>query len=74
MRGLGISRPTLYRSGGLWARPAYGRWSKWAARQASIDVIKIINSAPIRIIDRISLPQRCHLSIGVPIVQGLARR
>jgi hypothetical protein len=39
-----------------------------------VSVIKIIDSAPIRIIDRISLTQRCHLSIGVPIVQGLARR
>ena len=39
-----------------------------------LSVIKIIHSAPIRIIDRISLPQRCHLSIGVPIVQGLAHR
>ena len=39
-----------------------------------LSVIKIIQSAPIRIIDRVSLPQRCHLSIGVPIVQGLALR
>ncbi len=39
-----------------------------------VSVIKIINSAPIRIIYRISLPQCCHLSVGVPIVQGLARR
>ena len=39
-----------------------------------VSVIKIIDSAPIRIIDRISLTQRCHLSTGVPIVQGLARR
>ena len=38
----------------------------------TVSVIKIINSAPIRIIDRISLTQRCHLSTGVPIVQGLA--
>ncbi len=36
-----------------------------------VSVIKIINSAPIRIIYRISLPQCCHLSVGVPIVQGL---
>ena len=40
----------------------------------ALSVIKIIQSAPIRIIDRVSLPQRCHLSIGVPIVQGLALR
>ena len=38
-----------------------------------LSVIKIINSAPIRIIYRISLPQCCHLSIAVPIVQVLAR-
>ncbi len=36
-------------------------------------VIKIIDSALIRIIDRISLTQRCHLIIDVPIVQGLTR-
>jgi hypothetical protein len=39
-----------------------------------VRVIKIIDSAPVRIIDRISLTQRCHLSIGVPVVQSLARR
>jgi hypothetical protein len=40
----------------------------------AMSVIKIIHSAPIRIIDRILLPQLCHLRIGVPSVQGLARR
>jgi TIR domain len=39
-----------------------------------VRVIKIIHSVPIRIIDRISLLQRCYPSIGVSVVQGLARR
>lgn len=39
-----------------------------------LSVIKIINSAPVRIIDRISLTQCCHMSTGVFIVQGLVRR
>ena len=42
--------------------------------EVKMSVIKIINGAPIRIIYRISLPQCCHLSVGVPIVQGLAHR
>ena len=37
-------------------------------------VIKIIDSAPVRIIDRISLTQCCQMSTGVFIVQGLVRR
>jgi hypothetical protein len=49
-----------------------GRYS--TPKLAELSVIKIIHSAPIRIIDRILLPQLCHLRIGVPSVQGLARR
>ena len=49
-------------------------WINDAPQWRGLSVIKIIHSAPIRIIDRILLPQLCHLRIGVPSVQGLARR
>ncbi len=49
------------------------RRSGQSIHDKAVRVIKIIDSALIRIIDRISLTQRCHLIIDVPIVQGLTR-
>jgi hypothetical protein len=56
-----------------WLTRGFGAALNFAPIRA-VRVIKIIHSVPIRIIDRISLLQRCYPSIGVSVVQGLARR